>query len=135
MNYKLEKVVKIWPEVASVLAMPRTSAEYDDLIEIIGDLMDKINGNYNHHLVGLLDVLTLLAKKYEDEHLSIMDADPVDVLKFLMEEHGLSQSQLPEIGSQGVVSEVLHGIRRLNTKQIEKLSKRFNVSPAVFMKV
>lgn len=50
-----------------------------------------------------------------------------------MEEHGPAQSDLPEVGSQGVVSEVLSGKRELNVRQIRALAKRFHVSPAVFM--
>jgi HTH-type transcriptional regulator/antitoxin HigA len=50
-----------------------------------------------------------------------------------MEEHGLKQLDLSEIGSQGVVSEILSGKRQLNIRQIKILSKRFKVSPAVFI--
>jgi HTH-type transcriptional regulator/antitoxin HigA len=50
-----------------------------------------------------------------------------------MEEHDLKQSDLPEIGSQGVISEILSGKRQFSVRQIKLLSKRFNVSPAVFM--
>jgi len=50
-----------------------------------------------------------------------------------MQEHRLRQSDLPEIGSQGVVSEVLAGKRELNARQIKRLAKRFGVSPAVFI--
>jgi HTH-type transcriptional regulator/antitoxin HigA len=50
-----------------------------------------------------------------------------------MEEHDLRQSDLPEIGSQGVVSEILNGKRELNVRQIRKLARRFQVSPAVFI--
>jgi HTH-type transcriptional regulator/antitoxin HigA len=50
-----------------------------------------------------------------------------------MEQHGLRQSDLPEIGSQGVVSEVLAGKRELNVRQIRALSERFGVSPATFV--
>jgi HTH-type transcriptional regulator/antitoxin HigA len=52
-----------------------------------------------------------------------------------MEEHGLTQSELPEIGSQGVVSEVLSGERELNIRQIRRLAKQFRVSPAVLIAV
>ena len=52
-----------------------------------------------------------------------------------MEAHGLTQSELPEIGSQGVVSEILSGERDLNVRQIRRLAKRFGVSPAVFIAV
>ena len=54
------------------------------------------------------------------------------MIRFLMEQHGLTQSDLPEIGTQGVVSEILRGKRELNTRQISELSSRFHVSPAVF---
>lgn len=50
-----------------------------------------------------------------------------------MEEHELTQSDLPEIGSQGVVSEVLNGKRELNLRQVRALANRFHVSPAVFV--
>ena len=56
-----------------------------------------------------------------------------DSLRFLMEEHELTQSDLPEVGSQGVVSEILGGKRALNVRQIRALSERFGVSPAVFV--
>ncbi|MDA3897027.1 MAG: helix-turn-helix domain-containing protein [Desulfobacteraceae bacterium] len=50
-----------------------------------------------------------------------------------MEEHGMKQSDLHEIGSQGVISEILSGKRQINIRQIKILSKRFKVSPAVFI--
>ncbi|WP_293997829.1 helix-turn-helix domain-containing protein [Sphaerotilus sp.] len=52
---------------------------------------------------------------------------PASVLASLMEAHGLRQSDLPEIGSQGVVSEVLAGKRRLNLRQVQALAGRFSV--------
>jgi HTH-type transcriptional regulator/antitoxin HigA len=55
------------------------------------------------------------------------------MLRYFMEERGLKQSDLLEVGSQGVVSEVLSGKRQLNVRQIRALAKRFHVSPAVFM--
>ena len=50
-----------------------------------------------------------------------------------MDEHGLTQSDLPEIGSQGVVSEVLNRKCELNVRQIRALATRFGVSPAAFI--
>jgi Helix-turn-helix len=63
----------------------------------------------------------------------IAEATGPEVLKSLMEEHGLRQSDLPEIGSQGAVSEILSGARELNVRQLRRLAKRFGVSPAVFI--
>jgi HTH-type transcriptional regulator/antitoxin HigA len=50
-----------------------------------------------------------------------------------MAQHGLRQADLPEIGSQGVVSEILAGRRELNLRQVRALAERFGVSPATFI--
>lgn len=69
-------------------------------------------------------------KEFESELNKIA---PKDILEFLMEEHGLNQSDLSkELGGQSIVSNILNGKRSLNNSQISKLSKRFNVSPSVF---
>jgi HTH-type transcriptional regulator/antitoxin HigA len=79
------------------------------------------------------ELLTVLIEAYEDEHYSIRAASPVEVLVELMEANNLKQKDLaPLLGSESVVSEVLRGKRELNKHHIERLSKRFGVSPAVF---
>jgi HTH-type transcriptional regulator/antitoxin HigA len=50
-----------------------------------------------------------------------------------MAEHGLRQTDLPEVGSQGVVSEILAGKRQLNARQIAALARRFQVRADVFL--
>ena len=45
----------------------------------------------------------------------------------------IKEADLPEIGSQGVVSEIVSGKRPLNLRQVKLLSERFKVSPAVFV--
>jgi HTH-type transcriptional regulator/antitoxin HigA len=68
-----------------------------------------------------------------EEHHSIPDASPVEVLRALMEANELRQKDMvPIFGSESIVSEVLHKKRALNKTHIEKLSKQFKVSPAVF---
>ena len=82
---------------------------------------------------NLAEVLTLLIEVYEEERYPIRSASPVEILKELMDANNLRQKDLaPLLGSESVVSEVLSGKRQLNKHHIEKLSKRFRVSPAVF---
>jgi HTH-type transcriptional regulator / antitoxin HigA len=50
-----------------------------------------------------------------------------------MSAHDIKQSDLPEIGSQGVVSEILNGKRQLNLRQIKALSKRFGLPVDAFI--
>jgi HTH-type transcriptional regulator/antitoxin HigA len=79
------------------------------------------------------EVLLALIEAYEEEHHPISDASPVKILRTLMDANNLRQKDLvPVFGSESIVSEVLHKKRDLNKSHIEKLSKRFNVSPAVF---
>ena len=79
------------------------------------------------------EVLMTLIEAYEEEQHSIPDASPIEVLRTLMDANDLRQKDLvPIFGSESIVSEVLHKKRVLNKTHIEKLSKRFHVSPAVF---
>lgn len=123
---------KAWSVVNEGLSI-RTEADYNRAIEVLNKLLDEVGDNESHPLYNFLEVLGTLIESYEEDHVNIPDVPGREVLKFLMEEHGLTQKDLPEIGSQGVVSEVLHGKRELNTRQIKELSKRFGVSPAVFI--
>jgi HTH-type transcriptional regulator/antitoxin HigA len=80
-----------------------------------------------------IELITLLVERYESERFPIPDAEPAEVLRFLMESNGLSQREIaPVLGSEATVSLVLSGKRRLTLDHIVGLSRRFQVSPAVF---
>lgn len=112
----------------------RSDREYRQMSALIDKLIDEIGSDEKHALSGLLNVLGSLIEQYEDDNVQISDATPADVLRLLMAEHGLKQADLAmEIGSQGIVSEVLNGKRKLNARQAKALGHRFNVSPAVFL--
>ena len=125
------KFRQAWKVISPQLAI-KNEQDYKRAVAMLDQLLDEVGENQRHPLFGFLEVLGTLIESYEAGHIPIKDAPPVEVLQLLMEQHGLSQSDLPEIGSQGVVSEILHGARQLNTRQIKALSERFGVSPAVF---
>jgi HTH-type transcriptional regulator / antitoxin HigA len=90
-------------------------------------------GQLNAAERAFAELLTLLVDKYEEEHHAIPSAPPREVLRELVESNNLRQKDLtPEFGAESIVSEVLNGKRELNKDQIERLSRRFHVSPAVF---
>ena len=111
----------------------RSPAEYRRAITILDEIVDEIGEEETHPLSDLAETLALAIAAYEEAHVPIPHATGSTVLRMLMEEHGLSQSDLPEVGSQGVVSEVLSGKRNLNVPQITRLASRFGVSPALFL--
>jgi len=90
----------------------RTEREYEAAVEPLGALVDEVGDNRKDRRYRLIETLSVLIEAYDRDHHSLPEASAIEVLRFLMEEHGLTQKDLPEIGSQGVVSEVLHGRRR-----------------------
>jgi HTH-type transcriptional regulator / antitoxin HigA len=111
----------------------RTKAEYNRAVAVLDDIVDEIGQQETHPLADLAETLSLSIQAHESAHVPISDSSVSDILHHLMQEHGLTQSELPEIGTQGMVSEILSGKRRLNVRQIARLAERFGVSPAVFL--
>ncbi len=133
MNTQLENIEKIWPSIQSVFSVPHSTKEYNFLVEMLDILIDEVGNNQKHKLAPVMETIGNLIENYEDQKYKIKESSPVDTLKYLMQEHGLNQADLKEIGSQGVVSEILTGKRTLNIEQIKKISSKFNVSPLVFI--
>jgi len=108
---------------------------HDRAIELAGALMDEIGDVSNHPVQIFMDLLGDAIARYEDKIYPAISANPVEMLKFLMEAQGVKQSDLADIfGSQGNVSQVLKGERKLNNlEHIRKLAERFHVDPAVFV--
>ncbi len=111
----------------------RNERDYNRAVNRLNTLLDEIGADETHPLFSLLDTLGTVIHAYEEEHYPLPNSSGAEMLKYLMGEHGVAQSALPEVGSQGVVSEVLSGKRQLNVRQIRALAKRFHVSPAVFL--
>jgi HTH-type transcriptional regulator / antitoxin HigA len=69
-----------------------------------------------------MEVLVTLVEAYENRHYSIGPADPVDAIKFRMDQQGLAAKDLePFIGSSGRVSEVLNRKRSLSLRMVQRL--------------
>lgn len=132
MSVSTKSIQSHWTTIQPLLTI-RNEREYDAAVKRLNDLLDEIGTNERHPLYGLLDTLGTLIHAYEEQHHPLPKSSGMDMLRYFMEEHGLTQSELPEVGSQGVVSEVLNGKRDLNVRQVRALAKRFHVSPAVFV--
>ena len=75
-----------------------------------------------------LDVLMLLVEKYEEEHYPIPPSDPIEAIKFLMEQKALTRKDLePYLGTRARVSEVLNKKRNLTLPMIKKLHEGLNI--------
>jgi HTH-type transcriptional regulator/antitoxin HigA len=105
--------------------------QHEEYLSVLDRLAGKDNPTSEEEKYA--EVLIALIEAYEEEHHSIPDASPVEVLRALMDANDLRQKDLaPIFGSESILSEVLYKKRGLNKAHIEKLSKRFRISPAVF---
>ena len=133
MKTEIKEIAKVWPVVRDVFTVPHNDKEYKKLVSFLDSVIDEVGEDETHPLASLMETLGSLIESYESQHVKELLGDPIYTLKTLMQEHNLKQADMKEIGSQGVVSEVLSGKRSLNSRQIKSLSKRFGVSPAVFI--
>ncbi len=128
-----EKIIDSWSVLSPLLSPPLTNGDLDQLIDFSNYLIDRIGDDEYHPLSGLLDLVGDLIENYESENLPEPEGSPIDCLKYLMEEHGLKQKDLTELGSPGVISEILSGKRELNKRQIKALAERFGCDPSIFI--
>jgi len=105
----------------------------DAAVAKLNELVDEVGDNPRDPRHRFIDTLSVLIEAYDEEHHPIPDVTGAQLLAFLMEQHGLSQGDLPEIGSQGVVSEILRGKRELNVRQIRALARRFGLPAGAFL--
>lgn len=124
-----------WHDAVRIVAVDRIRSDndYDRVVAFMEEVIIEIGRKKNHPLNGLMDILDMRLREYDDANNPIDDVHGIDMLRFLMDQRGLKQKDLSELGSQGVVSEILSGKRELNLQHVKALAKRFHVSPAVFL--
>ena len=108
-------------------------AEYDTAVDHLNRLLDAGGANQAGPLAGLVEALGELIEAYEKRQTPTPDAQPRGVLRYLMAEHHLKQTDLSGIASQGTISDILSGRREIGKALANKLAARFNVSPRTFL--
>ena len=104
----------------------RNDDQLEKALERISELLDSAPGSPD---ADELEVLSLVVHAYEEKHHPIAPPDPIDMLHFLMDQHGLKPKDLVDVfGTSGRTSEVLKKQRPLTLAMIRKLSAKFGVS-------
>lgn len=120
-----------WAAVNDALALSapiRDEAHYQELLAFVDECFERFGADDSHPVFGLVSLVADRIREYEDRvHPWPNAVTPAQMLAYLMEEHGLKQSDLPEVGRQSVVSAVLAGKRQLNLRQVKALAARFRV--------
>ena len=135
MEVNLQDISAHWVALHEVLGVGvpiADEADYERALAFVDQVFEA--GQAEGPLSGLLAVVADRIRDYEGRTHPWPDSStPASALAGLMHEHGLRQSDPPELGSQGVVSEVLAGKRALNARQVAALARRFRVPAEVFL--
>ena len=110
----------------------RSEEQNEGYIQALYELEQNQN-SWTPEEAELADLLTLLIENYEEKHYQLPKSSPLEMLQFLMDQHGLKQKDLIDVfGTPSIVSEVLNSKRDLSKEHIRRLSARFKVSPELF---
>jgi HTH-type transcriptional regulator/antitoxin HigA len=104
----------------------RTEEDYETALTRIEEIWDAEAGTADS---DELDILSVLVEDYEEKHHPIDPPDPIEVIKFRMEQTGMSRKDLePYIGRRGRVADVLNRKRGLSIEMIRNLSEGLGIS-------
>ena len=131
---ELSKITKRYRALCELVPLRpiTTKAGYEAAVGHLNRLLDAGGADQANALAGLVEALGEMIHAYEKRQASLPDAEPRAVLRYLMDERRLSQSQLSELASQGTISDILSGKREISKALAKKLAARFQVSPAAF---
>jgi HTH-type transcriptional regulator/antitoxin HigA len=128
-------ILQAWAPFKKLIGVTsvRTEADYAKAMALIDELLDEVGDDEAHPLAEVLDLISAQAKAYEDEHVQIPEAEPREVLRFLMDQHDLKQGDLADVAPQNRISEILNGTRPISKEVAKRLAKRFHVHADLFL--
>ena len=130
-----QAILRAWMPFKKLLGVTsvRTEEDYAQARATIDALLDEVGDNESHPLADVLDYLADQVKAYEDENVQIPEAKPSEVLRFLMEQHGLKQEDLGDCAPQSRISDILSDKRSISKEIAKRLAHRFHVRADVFL--
>ncbi len=110
----------------------KSKKQYNEYCEQLEALLD--NNSKSKSAREEIELLTFLIEKWDNEHNSFDDIDPVQLLKSLMNDHNMKPISLAELlgVSKGLVSDILNYKKGLSKEIIRKLSVTFKLSHEAF---
>ena len=108
-------------------------ADYKKAVTTLEELLEAGGANERHPLAGLVEALGEMIESYEARAHRMPEASPRDALMHLMQAHGLKQTDLIDLASQGAISAILNGKREISRQLAVKLGERFAVPAGVFV--
>ncbi len=109
----------------------KTEKDYNDALDRLESIFDSKKGSAQG---DELEILSILIEKYEDEHFPIGFPDPIEAIKFRMEQMGYTQSDLAKVvGLKSRASEILNRKRKLTLEMIRLLHDNLKIPTEVLV--
>jgi len=102
----------------------RTEEDYKEALQRLEEIFDAKQGS---ELGEELEILAILIEKYEDKYFPIGMPDPIEAIKFRMEQMGMQQKDLAKLILKSRASEILNKKRKLTLEMIRKLSNHLKI--------
>jgi len=113
----------------------KTERDYDLALERVNTLFDAKPNTNEGDEGDELDILVTLIEKYEQIHYPIPEPDPIEAIKFMMEQNGLTDADLGVIlNSRSRVTEIFKRKRALTIKQIRVLTEKLHIPASTLIK-
>ena len=131
----LEQLGVAWVEFNRMAQLrPLTSeADYDHAAALLRRIWDKVDGDPQHPLESLLDLLLSLVSDYEEKHHSLGKSEPHGMLAFLMEQAERTPADLEVVLDRTQLAEVLAGKKKIDADLAKRLADFFCVTPKLFL--
>lgn len=129
----IEQISQSWQNIAPLLVPVFSEEDCERREEQLKKLIKLNQQKKDPQISYLIKSMALTIEEYEKKEFPIEKATGIETLQYLMEEHGLNESDFPEIGNQELVLDLLNGKQELSLRMIKILAKRFGVSEQTFL--
>jgi HTH-type transcriptional regulator/antitoxin HigA len=128
-------IAQTWATLQAQLPITpiRNEQDYQTMARLASALADHLNGSGENPLTDLFAIVNDLIENWEASNVTIPKAEPREVLRYLLETHGLKQKDLIGIASPTVVSDILAGRRAISKKVAKALALRFHTDVSAFL--
>lgn len=131
----MSELAKAWTALQNLAMLRpiRSLADFERVHALTDTLSDEVGDDESHPLFSMLELTMELVQRWEDEHVMVPDAEPKEVLRYLLEENDLKQKDLRDIASPTLISDILAGRRAISRVLAKRLAERFNINVSAFL--
>jgi HTH-type transcriptional regulator / antitoxin HigA len=133
----IPEMAKVWANFQREVGLRKisTQADYLHVRQLADFLADEVGDDEGHDLYAMFELAMELLEHWEKKHVEMPNAEPKEVLRFLLDQHNLKQKDLESegIASQSLISDVLAGRRTISKRLAKSLAERFHVEFSAFL--